>query len=101
MTPNENNNKPEPTLKERFIEAIKTGQLGTQKPAGIFVTLKEFKHHFSDIETQYVSSFLPAATMESVMIAITHTKFVFRIAKEFISYIQIFLRGRHKARTRV
>lgn len=74
-------NQPEPTLKDRFIDAIKTGQLGTRKPAGTFITLKQFKRHFSDIETQYISSFLPAATLEPGQYTMTHTKFVFRVAK--------------------
>jgi len=70
----------EPTLKERFIEAIKNGELGTHEPHGI-ITLKQFKQHFCDIETQYVSSFLPAATIEPGMVTMSHTKFVFRVAK--------------------
>jgi len=68
-------------LKDRFIEAIKNGELGTQTPEGTIVTLKEFKRYFSEIKTQYVSSFLPAATIEPGMHTMTHTKFVFRVAK--------------------
>ena len=37
--------------------------------------------YFSEIKTQYVSSFLPAATIEPGMYTMSHTKFVFRIAK--------------------
>jgi len=78
---NTDNKLTEPTLKERFIEAIKNGELGTHEPHGIIITLKQFKQHFCDIETQYVSSFLPAATIEPGMVTMSHTKFVFRVAK--------------------
>ena len=71
----------EQKLKDRFIQAIKTGELGTQEETGTIVTLKEFKRHFSEIKTQYVSSFLPAATLGPGMQTMTHTKFVFRVAK--------------------
>ena len=88
MNSNENSNnqtnqtnQTEPTLKERFIQAIKNGELGTHEPQGIIITLKQFKQYFSEIETQYVSSFLPAATLEPGMVTMSHTKFVFRIAK--------------------
>lgn len=78
---NSNENSKAQTLKQRFIAAIKNGELGTQTPEGTIVTLKKFKQHFSEIETQYVSSFLPAATLEPGMITMTHTRFVFRLAK--------------------
>lgn len=82
MNSNEqSSNQPEPTLKDRFIEAIKTGQLGTQKPVGTIITLKQFKQHFSEIQTKYISSFLTAATLESGQHTMSHTKFVFRVAK--------------------
>lgn len=71
----------EQKLKDRFIEAIKSGQLGTREESGTIVTLKQFKQHFSEIKTQYVSSFLPAATLEPGQTTMTHTKFVIRLAK--------------------
>jgi len=71
----------EQKLKDRFIKAVKNGELGTQTPEGTIVTLKEFKQHFSEIKTQYVSSFLPAATLEPGMVTMTNTRFVFRVAK--------------------
>jgi len=78
---NNDNKLTEPTLKERFMQAIKNGELGTKESHGTIVTLKQFKQHFSEIETQYVSSFLPAATLEPGMVTMSHTKFVFRLAK--------------------
>ncbi len=68
-------------LKQRFIEAIKKGELGHVGESGVTVTLKEFKAYFSDIKTQYVQSFLPAATIELGQLSMSHTKFVFRIRK--------------------
>lgn len=68
-------------LKLRFLDAIVTGKLGTATDQGITVTLKEFRFYFNDIKTQYVSSFLPAATIDTGQTSITHTKFVFRIRK--------------------
>jgi len=69
------------TLKQRFIEAVKSAELGHITEPGIIVTQKEFKRYFSDIKNQYVTSFLPAATIEPGQISISHTKFVFRLRK--------------------
>ena len=62
----------EEKLKDRFIQAIKSGEFSTQTPEGTIVTLKDFKQHFSEIKTQYVTSFLPAATLEPGMVTISH-----------------------------
>ena len=43
-------------LKDRFLEAVVKGELGSIEISGAVVTLKEFKVFFSDITTQYVSS---------------------------------------------
>ena len=51
-------------LKERFLNAIISGELGKQSEFGVIVTLKEFKRHFGDIQSAYVNSFLPAAVIE-------------------------------------
>jgi len=69
------------TLKDRFIKAIQSGELGRVEEQGVIVTLKEFKAYFSDVETQYNMSFLPAATIEPGRSAMSHTKFVFRLRK--------------------
>lgn len=69
------------TLKQRFLDAIISGELGTTTEQGITVSLREFRFYFNDINTQYVSSFLPAATIDTGQVSITHTKFVFRIRK--------------------
>ena len=69
------------TLKQRFIEAIQQGDLGTIEDRGVMVTLKEFRAYFGDVKSQYIMSFLPAATIEPGQVTMSHTKFVFRVAK--------------------
>jgi len=69
------------TLKQRFFEAIIKGELGTVEDRGVVVTLKEFSDYFDDIKTQYVSSFLPAAVIETGQTSVTNTKFLFRLSK--------------------
>jgi len=68
-------------LKDRFLEAVARGELGTLENSGTVVTLKEFKAYFSDITTQYISSFLPAATFEPGQSSVSHTKYLFRVRK--------------------
>jgi len=68
-------------LKDRFIEALKNGELGTTDDQGTMITLQEFREYFSDIKTQYSLSFLPAATIEPGQRTMSHTKFVFRVRK--------------------
>ena len=68
-------------LKYRFLEAVVKGELGSIEISGAVVTLKEFKAYFSDITTQYVSSFMPAATFEPGRFRPEHTKFLFRVRK--------------------
>jgi len=69
------------TLRSRFIKAIASGQLGRVDEQGIVFTLKEFKLYFSEIKTDYINSFLPASTIESGRIEMSHTNFLFRIRK--------------------
>ena len=69
------------TLKRRFLNAIINGELGSIDDQGIVVTMAEFKAYFKDINTRYVTSFLPAATIEVGQRSVSHTKFVFRIQK--------------------
>ncbi len=68
-----------PTLKIRFLEAVREGKLGSVDERGVVVTLKEFRDFFSDISSDYVNSFLPAATLEPGRLQVTRTKFVFRL----------------------
>jgi len=68
-------------LKDRFLEAVVKGELGSVEEAGAVVLLKEFKAYFSDITTQYASSFMPAATFDPGRFRPSHTKFLFRLRK--------------------
>ena len=68
-------------LKDRFIEAVINGELGSVEDQGIVFTLKEFKSVFDDIKTDYINSFLPAATIEPGREIMTNTKYLFRISK--------------------
>lgn len=69
------------TLKHRFLAAVAAGKLGTFSDQGVIVTSKEFKSHFSDIKTQYITSFLPCSTIEIGQHSATRTRFVFRLKK--------------------
>jgi len=69
------------TLKQRFLNAIILGELGSEEDRGLVVTLGEFKSYFKDINTRYITSFLPAAVIETGQYSMTHTKFLFRISK--------------------
>jgi len=73
-----NNTQP---LKSRFLSAVANGEIGRVENAGVIVTLKEFKAHFNDIKSDYINSFLPAATIETGQHSVTTTKFVFRVKK--------------------
>ncbi len=68
-------------LKDHFLEAINAGELGSIDDRGIVFTLKEFKQVFSYIKSDYINSFLPAATIEAGRDTMTQTKFLFRIRK--------------------
>ena len=68
-------------LKDRFLIAVVNGKLGRVENSGVVVSLKEFKAHFTDIKTDYINSFLPAATIEPGMRSASHTKYLFRVKK--------------------
>ncbi|MDQ1363464.1 MAG: hypothetical protein QG652_1325 [Pseudomonadota bacterium] len=66
-------------MKERFLNAIISGELGSHDESGVVVTLKEFKSYFSDLQTGYINSFLPAAVIEAGQYSVTNTKYLFRV----------------------
>jgi len=68
-------------LKDRFLEAVVKGELGSVENSGTVVTLKVFKAYFNDIKTDYINSFLPAATLEPGQSSVTHTRYLFRVRK--------------------
>lgn len=69
------------TLKLRFLEAVSKGELGEVDDFGVVVSLREFKTYFSDVTSDYINSFLPAAVIETGQYTATHTKYLFRIRK--------------------
>ncbi|RDH80757.1 MAG: hypothetical protein DIZ80_17170 [endosymbiont of Galathealinum brachiosum] len=69
------------TLKNRFMEAVSSGDLGEVDDFGVIVSLKEFKSYFKDVKSDYINSFLPAAVIETGQYTPTHTKYLFRIRK--------------------
>jgi len=69
------------SLKERFLTAVNNGELGTVEDRGVVVTLKEFRAYFSDIKTDYINSFLPAATFEPGRSTVTQTRYLYRLGK--------------------
>jgi len=68
-------------LKDRFLIAVVKGEIGRIENSGVIVSLKEFKAHFNDITSDYINSFLPAATIEPGQRSITNTKYLFRVKK--------------------
>ena len=68
-------------LKERFLNAVLSGELGRRDEQGIIVELREFKKYFSDVPANYAHTFLPAATIEIGQSSMSHTKFLFRVQK--------------------
>ena len=71
------------TLRQRFLEAVRMGQLGTPSARGVVVTFKEFKVFFSDVNYNYVRSFLAAAALEEGRSQMTHTKYLIRLGRGF------------------
>lgn len=67
------------TLKQRFLEAVSSGELGKVTELGMIVTVPEFKAYFNDINVRYTASFLPAVAIEQGRHRITDTHFVFRV----------------------
>ena len=78
---NKQNEPSELPLKDRFLLAVVNGDIGRVENSGVIVSLKEFKTHFNDITSDYINSFLPAATIEPGQRSITNTKYVFRVKK--------------------
>ncbi len=69
------------TLKNRFLEAVSSGELGEVDDFGVVVSLKQFKSYFTDVKSDYINSFLPAAVIETGQYSATHTKYLFRVRK--------------------
>jgi len=81
MTGNTGN---QPTLRQQFLTAVRTGELGRQEEYGVEVTVKAFKAFFPDINRNYVNSFLATATLEPGRTQMANTKYVIRLHKGVI-----------------
>lgn len=81
------------TLRQRFLAAVRAGQLGTQSHLGVVVTVKAFKAFFSDIDRNYASSFLASAAIETGRSQMTDTKYVMRLRKGLYRVHPEFIRG--------
>ena len=68
-------------LKQRFLDAINCGDLGTLDDYGVTITVKEFKAYFRDINPHYPGAFLRQATIEQGQISATHTQYLFHVRK--------------------
>ena len=75
------NEQSEFPLKDRFLLTVVNGDIGRVENSGVIVSLKEFKAHFNDITSDYINSFLPAATIEPGQRSVTNTKYVSRVKK--------------------
>jgi len=69
------------TLKQDFLKAIWEGELGQQDDLGATVSLREFRQYFKQIESGYLTSFLPASVIEEGQQSASHTRFLFRVKK--------------------
>ena len=87
-------------LKDRFLEAVAKGKLGSVENSGTVVTLKEFKVYFSDIKTDYINPFLPVATFKPGQSSASHTKYLFRVRKgAYLVHpetLEAYVRQRHE-----
>ena len=68
-------------LKQRFLKAVSSGELGMETDLGTIITVSEFKAYFKDVNACYIKSFLPAAAIEEGQHSVSHTHYVFRIRK--------------------
>ncbi|MDH5571700.1 MAG: hypothetical protein OEY89_08045 [Gammaproteobacteria bacterium] len=82
------------TLKERFLYAIQTGELGETSETGTYVNLRDFKAYFSDIDSDYINSFMPASVIETGQQSPTHNRFLFRVSKGLYKVHPDVLRSR-------
>jgi len=70
------------TVKELFLNAVITCQIGTKKNGEIIIKTSEFKNYFkTTILNDYVGTFLPAATIEKGRLAATHSRYLFRVKR--------------------
>ncbi len=78
---NAGNTGDQPTLRQRFLAAVRSGELGRQEEHGVELTIKEFKAFFPEVNRNYLGSFLSAATLEKGRTQMTYTQYLIRLRK--------------------
>ncbi len=78
---NSGNTGDQPTLRQRFLAAVRSGELGRQEAQGVELTMTEFKAFFPDENRNYLGSFLSGATLEKGRLQMTHTQYLMRLRK--------------------
>ncbi|HED33090.1 MAG TPA: hypothetical protein ENJ08_02580 [Gammaproteobacteria bacterium] len=78
---NAGNRRNQPTLRQRFLAAVRSGELGKPGEQGVELTIKEFKAFFPEVNRNYQGSFLSAAALEKGRLQMTHTQYVIRLRK--------------------
>ena len=69
-------------MKDRFLNAIIMGELGTKDSAGFVVTLCEFKQYFrSEIKSSYIETFLPSVVIERGCSSITPVRYLNKVRR--------------------
>lgn len=87
------------TLKERFLTAVRQGDIGESTELGAIVTVGEFKAYFKDINEGYAETFLPSAVIEAGQYSVSQTRFVFRVKNGvYRVHPQALTRGTSKSR---
>ncbi|HED34138.1 MAG TPA: hypothetical protein ENJ08_07985 [Gammaproteobacteria bacterium] len=78
---NAGNRRNQPTLRQRFLAAVRSGELGRQEAHGVELTITEFKAFFPEVNRNYLGSFLSGAALEKGRTQMTHTQYVIRLRK--------------------
>jgi len=76
-----NNRTIDKTVRQRLLTGVLQGRLGTAGSGGVIVTTEQFRHYFSELNTLYRTSFLPAAVIEAGRCGISHTKYLTRLSR--------------------
>ncbi|HED36540.1 MAG TPA: hypothetical protein ENJ08_20270 [Gammaproteobacteria bacterium] len=71
----------QPTLRQRFLAAVRSGELGRPEAHGVELTITEFKAFFPDENRNYLGSFLSGAALEKGRTQMTYTQYLMRLRK--------------------
>ena len=69
-------------LKHQFLDAVISGELGTQTERGMMVTTKEFVQYFiHESKKSYLRCYLPSVSIETGRYEMKHNKYLFKIGR--------------------